>query len=328
VCLICIGCSNAEKGTLTFVPNPNLAATSSFFVLLLCVHTRNLLSYHTIKHQEIITMASNRNTTDMEQADFLLCQRIIEEFKRPKHRKYVRSFLEPVDIVAVPTYLNVIRQPMDLSTIAFKLGKNIYGSAAAFKADFELMLDNSDIFNAGQPPSPVFEHGRQMREELNLICADHHNWLRRVHPHIFNKIHLEEDKENMDEPPTKKRRRSSRLVATAESSPTTQSPYTAASVIRKSTSNPVTPASGVSKKPSKGNASKPETPRADSVSSPFKPSVATQVTALLVTDSLVSKSAETEVPAPRANEPTATVTQTTSGPSKDQTRNKTPAGPA
>jgi hypothetical protein len=316
-----------KRGTSTFVPNPNLAATSSFFVLLL-VHTRNPLSHHSIKNPEDIIMASNQNTTDMEQADFLLCQRIVDEFKRPKHRKYVRSFLKPVDIVAVPTYLNVIRQPMDLSTIAFKLGKNIYDSAAAFKADFELMLDNSDTFNAGHPPSPVFEHGRQMREEFNLICADHHNWLRRVHPHIFNKIHSEGDKENMDEPPTKKRRQSSRLGATAESSPTTQSPYTAASLIRKSTSDPVTPASGASKRPSKGNASKPEAPRADPVSSPSKQSVAAHPTTVTVAEPVVSESAEIEVSAPQSNESAATTTQTISGPSKDQTRNKTPTGPA
>ena len=111
-------------------------------------------------------MASQQNASKMEQADLLVCEHILEEFQRNKHRKYVRFFKEPVDIVAVPTYLNVVRQPMDLSTIAFKLGRGIYASAAAFKADFELMLNNSDLFNAGHPPSPVFEQGRQLREEF------------------------------------------------------------------------------------------------------------------------------------------------------------------
>jgi hypothetical protein len=132
----------------------------------------------------------------------------------------------------------------------------------------------------------------------------------------------------MDEPPTKKRRQSSRLGATAESSPTTQSPYTAASLIRKSTSDPVTPASGASKRPSKGNASKPEAPRADPVSSPSKQSVAAHPTTVTVAEPVVSESAEIEVSAPQSNESAATTTQTISGPSKDQTRNKTPTGPA
>jgi hypothetical protein len=113
-------------------------------------------------------MTSQQTTMKMVQADFLVCQRVLDEFKRPKHRKYMRSFIEPVNIVAVPTYLNVVRQPMDLSTIAFKLGKDTYDNAFAFRADFELMLDNSDNFNAGHPPSPVFDQGIQLRETLLL----------------------------------------------------------------------------------------------------------------------------------------------------------------
>jgi hypothetical protein len=277
--------------------------------------------YQNSKHQEVITMTSQQTTMKMEQADFLVCQHILSEFKRPKHRKYVRSFIEPVNIVAVPTYLNVIRQPMDLSTIAFKLGKDIYDNALTFRADFELMLDNSDTFNAGHPPSPVFEQGIQLREEFNLVWADHHNWLERVHPHIFNKPHPEEDKENMDEPPTKKRRQSSRLIAI---SPTEQSPYTAAKVVRKSTSNPTTPVPGASKKPLQERTSLPAASRADSVSSPAKQGTTIQATAIRRAESVASELTEIDLPAPQAEEPMVTATQTTSRPSGDQTHNRVP----
>jgi hypothetical protein len=271
-------------------------------------------------------MTSQQPTMKMEQADFLVCQHILDEFKRPKHRKYVRSFIEPVNIVAVPTYLNVIRQPMDLSIIAFKLGKDIYDDALAFRADFELMLDNSDTFNAGHPPSPVFEQGIQLREEFNLVWADHHNWLKRVHPRIFNKPHSnEEDKENMAEPPTKKRRQSSRLIAT---SPTEQSPYTAASVVRKSASNPVTPVPGASKKPLQERTPLPATARADSVSSPAKQSTTIQATAIRRAESVASELTEIDLPAlqPEESMATAMVTaiQTTSRLPRDQTHDRVP----
>jgi hypothetical protein len=277
--------------------------------------------YHNSKHQEVTTMTSQETTMKMDQADFLVCQHILDEFKRPKHRKYVRSFIEPVNIVAVPTYLNVIRQPMDLSTMAFKLGNGHYANALAFRAGFELMLDNSDTFNADHPPSPVFEQGIQLRGEFNLVWADHHNWLKRVHPHIFNKPHLEEHKENMGEPPTKKRRQSSRLIAT---SPTEQSHYTAASVVRKSTSNPVAPVSGASKKPLQERTPLPATARADSVSSPAKQGTTIQATAIRRAESVASELTEIDLPAPQAEESMVTATHTASRPSGDQTHNIVP----
>ena len=273
-------------------------------------------------------MAAHQDTTKMHEADFLVCQHIIEEFQRPKHRKYVRSFKEPVDIVAVPTYLNFIRQPMDLSTIALKLGKSFYDSATSFKADFELMLNNSDIFNAGHPPSPVFEQGRQLREAFNEVWADQHNWLKRVHPQIFSKTQLTEDKKNMEEPPAKRLRQSSRLIATAESSPTSQSPYTAASVVRKSASNPVTPMPGASKSASKASALLPTKSRADSVSSPVKQSVEAQTTTLEVAESTISEAAGTEVSPPEATELEAAASQVNARRTRERTRSQAVSRPA
>lgn len=213
-------------------------------------------------------MTSQQGTTKMQHADFLFCEHVLEEFKRFKHRKYVASFKEPVDIVAVPTYLNVIRQPMDLSTIAFKLGKDVYDSAASFKADFELMFDNCDRFNAGHPPSPVYEHGRQFRDEFNQVWLDQHNWLKRVHPEIFIQPTTEEQDNSMNEPLAKRRRQSSRLITSTESSPTLPSPYTVASVVRTATSTPATPVSGRPKgRASKASTIKPPSSRLQSMSS-------------------------------------------------------------
>ncbi|CAD0110996.1 unnamed protein product [Aureobasidium uvarum] len=261
-------------------------------------------------------MAPQQNTTKMEHADFLFCEHVLEEFKRFKHRKYVATFKEPVDIVAVPTYLNVIRQPMDLSTIAFKFGKNVYDSATSFKADFELMFDNCDRFNAGHPPSAVFEHGRQFREEFNQVWLDQHNWLKRVHPEVF-KAQSEEQDENMNEPPAKKRRQSSRLVTSDESSPTLQSPYTAASVVKPASSAPSTPVSGRPKRAaSKASTTNASTSRADSVSSSVKQTITTKVA--------VSQPAESPLTEPTEAETTAL--QTT-GHNKAPAQDASPAVP-
>lgn len=279
-------------------------------------------------------MTTQQNPMNMGRADFLICQHVLEEFKRPKHRKYVGSFKEPVDIVAVPTYLNVIRQPMDLSTLAVKLERGIYDSAAAFKADFELMLNNSDLFNAGHPPSPVFEQGRQLREEFNQSWADQKNWLKRYHPEILSTPQLEVEKEdekedeNMDEPPPKRPRHSSRLLATAQSSPTTQSPYTAASQVKRRASNSVTSKAGASKATSQASASMPGSSRADSVSSPLQQSAGAQTTALTAAQPLELAQAEAEVSTPPANIPAATSPNAISRHTSEQSGNQAPARPA
>lgn len=295
--------------------------------LLLCVRKHNLLYRQDIRQQHSITMTSQQNGTNMGHADFLVCQHVLEEFERPKHRKYVRSFKEPVDIVAVPTYLNVIRQPMDLSTLAFKLKRGIYDSAAAFKADFELMLNNSDLFNAGHPPSPVFEQGRQLREEFNQFWADQKNWLKRYHPHIFSTPQLELEND-MDEPPFKRVRHSSRLLANAESSPSTQSPYTAASLVRRAASNPVTPIAGASKTTSQASASLPGSSRADSVSSPLKQSAGAQTAALGAAEPLEPAQTEVEVSAPPAIVPETSESHVDSRRASGQSRSHVTAGSA
>lgn len=249
-------------------------------------------------------MTPQQGTTKMQHADFLFCEHVLEEFKRFKHRKYVASFKEPVDIVAVPTYLNVIRQPMDLSTIAIKLGKDVYDSAASFKADFELMFDNCDRFNAGHPPSSVYEHGRQFREEFNQVWLDQHNWLKRVHPEIFIQLITEEQDNSMNEPLAKRRRQSSRLVTSTESSPTLPSPYTAASVVRTATSTPATPVSGRPRgRASKASTIKPQSSRAQSMSSTADMISPAQPDATQSTELLATKPVEPETTTLEAAEP-------------------------
>ncbi|CAD0084760.1 unnamed protein product [Aureobasidium vineae] len=258
-------------------------------------------------------MAPHQNTTKMEHADFLFCEHVLEEFKRFKHRKYVATFKEPVDIVAVPTYLNVIRQPMDLSTIAFKMGKNVYDSAASFKADFELMFDNCDRFNAGHLPSAVFEHGRRFREEFNRVWLDQQNWLKRVHPEVSIEAQSEEQDENMDEPPAKKRRQSSRLVASNEPSPTLQLPYTAASVVKPASSAPTTPVPGRPKRgASRTSTTNASTSRADSVSSTVKQTITTKAVVPQPAESPLTEPTETEITALQTTEHNVALAQDTS----------------
>ncbi|KEQ85367.1 Bromodomain-containing protein, partial [Aureobasidium pullulans EXF-150] len=91
---------------------------------------------------------SSGSNVSMKEAELLFCQHILQEFIRPKHKRYVPFFKEPVDAARVPSYHTIIKKPIDLATITTKLENQQYDSAATFKADFDLMFNNSDHFNA------------------------------------------------------------------------------------------------------------------------------------------------------------------------------------
>lgn len=57
-------------------------------------------------------------------------------------------FIEPVDLTEVPDYTNVVKHPMDLSTMRSKIDAFEYDSLAQFQADFELMISNCLAYNS------------------------------------------------------------------------------------------------------------------------------------------------------------------------------------
>lgn len=68
-------------------------------------------------------------------------------------------FPDPVKL-CIPDYLKIIKRPMDLSTIRQKLDRGDYKTAAAFAADFRLMLSNCFVFNP--EGSPINNLGKQL----------------------------------------------------------------------------------------------------------------------------------------------------------------------
>ena len=60
-----------------------------------------------------------------------------------------RPFLHPVDPVdeEAPDYFDVIKKPIDLSTIRSKVFRNEYASAQDITSDFSQMVRNSVMYN-------------------------------------------------------------------------------------------------------------------------------------------------------------------------------------
>ncbi|KAF8665397.1 hypothetical protein AX16_000416 [Volvariella volvacea WC 439] len=69
--------------------------------------------------------------------------------KKLKGNKHALVFLQPVDPIRdhAPNYFDIIKDPMDLSTMGAKLEEGMYKDRFAFQADFRLMIENAKRYN-------------------------------------------------------------------------------------------------------------------------------------------------------------------------------------
>ncbi|KAJ3208025.1 hypothetical protein HDU67_007077 [Dinochytrium kinnereticum] len=83
----------------------------------------------------------DKPTGSLSPSDAKRCFKLV---KRLQQNKHASVFLLPVDPIAlgIPEYTNIVKHPMDLSTIQKKLEGGQYASSGELKADVELFLDD------------------------------------------------------------------------------------------------------------------------------------------------------------------------------------------
>lgn len=104
--------------------------------------------------QQMQQMQHHGNGSHSQMDQLAFCKEILKELFAKRHSAFAHVFYEPVDYVAlgIPEYPKIIRRPMDLGTMRRKLDSGMYPSAAAFEADFKLLIQNCFTFNpAGNP---------------------------------------------------------------------------------------------------------------------------------------------------------------------------------
>ena len=87
---------------------------------------------------------ASSNTMTRPRQKYVL--RLIQNIKRTQNAVH---FNQPVDFVAlkIPTYPDIIKNPMDLRTMEEKLKANDYSSVDNFVSDFNQIVENTRIFN-------------------------------------------------------------------------------------------------------------------------------------------------------------------------------------
>lgn len=71
-------------------------------------------------------------------------------------------FKEPVDVNLAPDYYQVVRNPMDLSTMKSKNAKGQYRSLNELRSDFQLMFENCHFYNGDES---VYAHAAKVLEK-------------------------------------------------------------------------------------------------------------------------------------------------------------------
>ena len=135
---------------------------------LVCHRERELKRYF-INQRELFTIASRPLGFYLHQILFFLRQSDPKEI-----------FAFPVSTDLVPSYRDIIKEPMDFHTMQEKINSLEYKQLDDFRADFNLVVNNALLFNK---PSTIYhkaaltiqERGKALFEEVGKILSHENN---------------------------------------------------------------------------------------------------------------------------------------------------------
>lgn len=90
-----------------------------------------------------------RTKPDSKKREIKGCKQVLKEVMQKKHQQYAWPFYQPVDVKALGLhdYYEVIKKPMDLSTIQKNIDNDIYKTKDEFADDVRLIFSNCFTYN-------------------------------------------------------------------------------------------------------------------------------------------------------------------------------------
>ncbi|EOA90738.1 uncharacterized protein SETTUDRAFT_158273 [Exserohilum turcica Et28A] len=136
------------------------------------------------------------------QQELKFCESVITELMKPKYSTLTYPFVTPVDPVAlnIPSYLKIIKKPMDFGTIEKNLKNGVYQSAKDFYADAQLVFQNCYKFNP--EGDAVNQMGHKLEELFESLWKEKADWLAQHAPppeHSPSDLYSDEDDDDDDE---------------------------------------------------------------------------------------------------------------------------------
>ncbi|KAF2036220.1 Bromodomain-containing protein [Setomelanomma holmii] len=139
------------------------------------------------------------------QQELKFCESVMAELTKPKYSVVTYPFMSPVDPVAlnIPSYLKIIKRPMDFGTIDKNLKNGVYQSAKDFYNDAQLVFANCYKFNP--EGDAVNKMGHQMEDLFESLWKEKADWLAQhapapeQSPEVYSDENDEEEEEEDEE---------------------------------------------------------------------------------------------------------------------------------
>jgi bromodomain-containing factor 1 len=135
------------------------------------------------------------------QQELKFCEGVLTEIMKPKYQAVTYPFVVPVDPVAlnIPSYLKIIKKPMDFGTIEKNFKAGVYQSAKDFYADAQLVFQNCYKFNP--EGDAVNAMGHEMENLFNSLWSEKADWLAQhaPAPEQSPEVYSDEEDEEEDE---------------------------------------------------------------------------------------------------------------------------------
>ncbi|KAF1852010.1 Bromodomain-containing protein [Cucurbitaria berberidis CBS 394.84] len=136
------------------------------------------------------------------QQELKFCESVLTELLKPKYSTLTFPFITPVDPVAlnIPSYLKIIKKPMDFGTIERNLKNGVYQSAKDFHNDAQLVFLNCYKFNP--EGDAVNKMGHQLEDLFESLWKEKADWLAQHAPapeHSPSELYSDEDDEDDEE---------------------------------------------------------------------------------------------------------------------------------
>ncbi|KAH7075420.1 hypothetical protein BKA63DRAFT_413788 [Paraphoma chrysanthemicola] len=135
------------------------------------------------------------------QQELKFCESVMAELTKPKYVTVTYPFMSPVDPVAlnIPSYLKIIKRPMDFGTIDKNLKNGVYQSAKDFHNDAQLVFHNCYKFNP--EGDAVNKMGHQMEDLFESLWKEKADWLAQhaPAPEQSPEVYSDEDDEEEEE---------------------------------------------------------------------------------------------------------------------------------
>ncbi|KAM4595691.1 bromodomain-containing protein 4-like isoform 1-T2 [Fundulus diaphanus] len=123
------------------------------------------------QHHVGVGLETGGTVTSKRQDQLRFCARLVREMMSKKHATYAWPFHKPVDAKALSLhdYHDIIKHPMDLSTIKKKLDNRQYRDAQEFAADVRLMFSNCYKYNP--PDHDVVSMAHKLQDVFEMRFA-------------------------------------------------------------------------------------------------------------------------------------------------------------